>query len=94
MYITDLIILMAILLIVHVIYSMLFLQLSEDAARKENELNELEEEIERLRNRLQQPTENYRDEVTKLSAITKFFKPELFTFFALVPAEVTLGLID
>ena len=43
---------------------MFFLQLSEDAARKENELNELEEEIERLRNRLQQPTENYRDEVT------------------------------
>jgi predicted nucleic acid-binding Zn-ribbon protein len=42
------------------------LQLSEEAAKKENELNELEEDMERLRNRLQQPSENYQDEVTNL----------------------------
>jgi cell division protein FtsL len=61
-------------IIVQLVYCILFLQLSEDAARKENELNELEDEIERLRNRLQQPSEKYQDEVNKLSALAKLLE--------------------
>jgi nitrate reductase assembly molybdenum cofactor insertion protein NarJ len=59
---------------VKLVYCILFLQLSEDAARKENELNELEDEIERLRNRLQQPSEKYQDEVNTLSALAKLLE--------------------
>ena len=49
-------------------------QLSEEAAKKEDELNELEDDMERLRNRLQQPSEKNQDEVTNLSVVTKLFK--------------------
>ena len=49
-------------------------QLSEEAAKKEDELNELEDDMERLRNRLQEPSEKNQDEVTNLSIVTKLLK--------------------
>lgn len=41
------------------------MQLTQDAAKKKNEREELEDEIDRLRDRLQSPSENYQHEVNK-----------------------------
>ena len=61
---------------------------SEDAAKKENELNELEDDIERLRNRLQQPSEKHQDEVDHVRDLAKRQKDRLEKEIQDLQAEV------